>query len=142
MAERKHDHFGGFNFKVEVEGVTQGAFKAIEGIGVEASVVEYKDGDDLTVRKHPGQVKFSNIVLKRGYTNTTELWKWRKAAMDGKIERKSGSIILMNDFGQEVCRFNFFEAWPCKWKGFTFDGKANDNAVEEITLALEYLKRG
>jgi phage tail-like protein len=142
MPNRKHDHIGGFNFKVEIEGVTQGAFKSIEGLGVEADIIEYKDGDDLVVRKHPGQVKFNNITLKRGYTNTTELWKWRKAAMDGKIERKSGSIILTNDFGAEVCRFNFFEAWPCKWEGFTFDGRSNENAVESITLAVEMLTRG
>jgi hypothetical protein len=32
-------------------------------------------------------------------------------------------------------RYNFFEAWPSKWKGFTLDGKGTDVAVEEIEFA-------
>ena len=38
-------------------------------------------------------------------------------------------------------RYNFFEAWPAKWKGFTLDGKGNDVNVEEIELAVEKIER-
>ena len=79
--------------------------------------------------------------MKRGYINTDELWNWRKAVIDGKVERKSGSIILCADDGEEIMRYNFFEAWPCKWKGFTLDGKGTDVNVEEIELAIERLDR-
>ena len=139
---RGHDHIGQFNFRVEIDGVTTAAFKNVEGLDSETEVVEYQDGDDLYLRKRPGRTKYSNIVLKRGYVSTDELWLWRKNVMEGKVERKSGSIVLNNDKGEEVMRYNFYEAWPCKWKGFTLDGKGTDVNVEEIELVCEKLERG
>lgn len=139
---RKHDHIGQFNFKIEIENVTTGAFKNVEGLDSETEVVEYQDGDDIIARKRPGRTKYSNITLKRGYINTDELWKWRKKVIEGKVERKSGSVILCADDGSEVCRYNFFEAWPSKWKGFTLDGKGGDVTVEEVELAVEKIERG
>ena len=82
------------------------------------------------------------MTLKRGYINNTELWDWRKEVIDGKVSRKSGSIILCGDDGEEIMRYNFYEAWPCKWKGFTLDGKGTDVNVEEVELAVEKLEKG
>jgi len=139
---RKHDHIGQFNFKVEIEGVTVGAFKNVEGLDSETEVIEYQDGDDIIARKRPGRTKYSNITLKRGYINTDELWQWRKKVIEGKVERKSGSVILCADDGSEIVRYNFFESWPSKWKGFTLDGKGGDVTVEEVELAVEKIERG
>ena len=82
---RDHDHIGNFNFKVEIEGVTQGAFRNVEGLDSETEIVEYQDGDDIILRKRPGRTKYSNVILKRGYINSTELWDWRKEVIDGKV---------------------------------------------------------
>ncbi len=138
---RQHDYIGQFNFRVEIDGVTTAAFKNVEGLDSETEVIEYQDGDDLFLRKRPGRTKYSNIVLKRGYVSTDELWQWRKRVMEGKVERKSGSIVLNNDKGDEVMRYNFFEAWPCKWKGFSLDGKGTDVAVEELEFVVERWER-
>ena len=138
---RSTDHIGHYNFKVEIEGVTQAAFKNVEGLDAETEVIEYQDGDDIQLRKRPGRTKYSNIVLKRGFIASEELWKWRETVIKGKVERKSGSIILCNDHGAEVMRYNFFEAWPAKWKGMQLDGKGTDVAVEEIELAVEKIER-
>lgn len=139
---RPHDHIGNFNFKVEIEGVTQGAFRNVEGLESETEIVEYQDGDDIILRKRPGRTKYANIVLKRGYIINDELWQWRKKVVDGAVERKSGSIILCDDDGSEIMRYNFFEGWPSKWKGFQLDGKGTDVNVEEIELAVEKLEKG
>ncbi|MSP70986.1 MAG: phage tail protein [Myxococcales bacterium] len=138
---RGSDHIGQFNFKVEIDGIVYGAFKNVEGLDAETEIVEYQDGDDIVLRKRPGRTKYSNVVLKRGYVSSEDLWKWRETVIKGKVERKSGSVILCNDNGTEVMRYNFFEAWPCKWKGMQLDGKGTDAAVEEIELAVERLER-
>ena len=138
---RPHDHIGNFNFHLELEGLTAGTFRNVEGLDSETEVIEYQDGDDLVLRKRPGRTKYSNIVLKRGYVASDELWTWRKKVMDGTVERKSGSVILCNDSGEPIMRYNFFEAWPVKWKGFTLDGKGTDSVVEEIELVIERLER-
>ncbi|HIA03553.1 MAG TPA: phage tail protein [Myxococcales bacterium] len=139
---RPFDHIGAFNFKVEIEGVTQGAFRNVEGLDSETEVVEFQDGDDVMLRKRPGRTKYSNITFKRGYINNTELWDWRKKVVEGTVERKAGSIILCGDDGSEIMRYNFFEAWPSKWKGFSLDGKGADTTVEELELVVEKLERG
>jgi phage tail-like protein len=138
---RPHDHIGNFNFHLEIEGLTAGTFRNVEGLDSETEIVEYQDGDDLTLRKRPGRTKYSNIVLKRGYVSSAELWQWRQKGMDGSVERPSGSVILCNDAGDPVMRYNFFEAWPCKWKGFTLDGKGTDAVIEEVELVIERLER-
>lgn len=139
---RPHDHIGQFNFKVEIEGVTQGAFRNVEGLDSETEIVEYQDGDDIILRKRPGRTKYSNVTLKRGYINTDELWQWRKKVIEGKVERKSGSVILCADDGSEIMRYNFFEAWPKAWQGVRFDGNSQNVQIEEIELVIERLEMG
>ncbi len=139
---RAHDYQTDHNWQLEIEGVTQGAFAEVSGLDSETEIIEYQDGDDIILRKRPGRTKYSNITLKRGYINNTELWDWRKAVMDGKIERKSGSVILAGDDGSEMMRYNFFEAWPAKWKGFALNGKGNTALTEEIEMVIERLERG
>ena len=141
---RDHDQIGQFNFIVELSGVTVGRFKAVDGLDSETEVIEYQDGEDRILRKRPGRTKYSNVVLKRGYADKEmeKLWQWRLKVVEGKVERKSGSVILQADEGTEIARYNFFEAWPSKWKGFTLDGKGTDVNVEEVELAVEKIERG
>lgn len=139
---RSHDHFTASLFKVEIEGVTQGAFTAMEGLEIDVDVAHYADGDDRIMRKRPGRIHYGNVVLKRGYVESDQLWVWFKAVLDGKVERKAGSVILSGDDGSEVHRYNFFEGWPCKWKGFTFDAMSSNTLVEELHIAVEKIERG
>ncbi len=139
---RDFDHIGNFNFKVEIEGVTQGAFSYVEGVESTTEIVEFKDGEDIIVRKRPGRTWYSNIILGRGFTNSEELWNWRKAVINGKVERKAGSIILSGDDGSEIMRYNFFEGWPCRWSWGPLDGMDNGTAVEELEIAVEKIERG
>ncbi|MCA9526239.1 MAG: phage tail protein [Myxococcales bacterium] len=138
---RAFDHVGNFNFIVEVDGISAGAFKNVDGLSAEVSIVEYQDGNDLVLRKRPGRTKYGDITVKRGYVEDNSLFNWFMRGVEGKIERKSVSIILLNSAGDEVVRYNLFETWPSKWKGFTLDGKADDAAVEEITFCVEKWER-
>lgn len=138
---RGHDHIGNFNFRVEIEGLALASFKEVSEISNETEIIEYGGTVDQIRRKRPGRTKHNDITLKRGYTFNTELWEWRKSAIEGTVIRKAGSIILCGDDGEEVRRFNFFEAWPTKWKGFQLDGKGTDNTVEELTLTVERVEQ-
>ena len=135
------DPLGNFNFRVEIEGIQIASFKAMEGIGTETDVIEFGGTVDQVVRKRPGRHKCHDIILKRGMTFSDELWRWRLSVMNGKIERKSGSIVILNEAGGEVVRFNFFDAWPSRWKSFSLDAKGDDGTVEELTIAVERLEK-
>jgi phage tail-like protein len=138
---RPFDHLVTSKFKVEIDGVTQGAFAAVDGLESTTEVVHFADGNDIIDRKRPGRSHYSNIVLRRGYLNTDELWEWYKQVLDGNVVRRSGSIIICGDDGSEIFRYNFFEAWPCRWKSLVLDAQHTKNMVEEIELAVEKIER-
>lgn len=138
MTGARDDPFRSHHFLVEIDGVTTAGFAECSGLNIEVAVVEYRNGnEENAVRKLPGLRKYSNIVLKRGYTRDTSLWQWFKQVLDGKTERRSGSIILLDEARQPVLRWNFREAWPCKYEGPLFNAKANEVAIETLELAVE-----
>jgi phage tail-like protein len=141
-APQRNDPYKSFNFRVEIDGIARAAFSEVSGLESETAVIEYRlGGEASTVRKLPGLTKYGNLVLKRGITQDPELWNWRKAVVDGNIERRNGSIILLDDDRAEVARWNFVNGWPCKWDGPAFNAKSNDVAIETIEIAHEGLER-
>jgi len=140
--------YGNFNFLLEISGITGdsktivGGFKTLSGMDSETEVVEFKQGNDKVVRKKPGRTTYANIVLERGYTATDDLWQWRQNIENGKIDRRSGSIIILDQDGQtEVARYNFFEAWPCKWHVPELDSDTSGMAIEKVEIAVEKVER-
>jgi len=140
---RDFDHIGSFNFKVEIDGVTNGPFIYVSGIESQSEVIEYRNGADNLTRKIPGRTSYSNIVMRRGYNNVDELWKWRKRVTDGILERKNGSIFILGaDAKTEIIRFDFFEAWPCRYELGQFNGEVDSVLIEEIEIVTEKIERG
>lgn len=136
----RNDPYSAFNFLVEIDGVTVAGFSECSGLTTETDVIEYRNGsEDITVRKLPGLKKFTNINFKRGFTDSRELWEWRTKVMDGRTERQSGSIVLLNEARDPALRWNFREGWPTKWSGPTLNAKNNEVAIEELEIAVESL---
>lgn len=141
--------YGSFHFLLEIQGVVSdtkvivGGFKSVSGMDSETEIVEFKQGNDTVVRKKPGRTTYSNIVLERGYTATDDLWQWRKNIEDGKIDRRSGSVIILDQDGQtEVARYNFYEGWPCKWYVPDMSADSSAMAIEKLEVAIEKVERG
>lgn len=134
----RKDPYRAYNFLVEIDGITRAAFRECSGLDSSQDPIDYREGTDpLTARKLPGLVKYSNISLKGGITDDASLWDWRKKVIDGKIERKNGSIILLDDTGAEKLRWNFINGWPTKWSGPTFNATSNEVAIETLDIAHE-----
>jgi phage tail-like protein len=136
------DPYRGFNFMVEIDGITQAGFQEVSGLDSSTDSVDYREGTDpLHVRKLSGLNKYTAISLKRGITDSDELWKWRQTVMDGKTERKNGSVILLDDTGAEKIRWNFVNGWPTKWTGPAFNSTSTAVAIETLEITHEELKR-
>ena len=136
------DPYRNFSFLVEIDGITQAGFSDCSGFGASTDPIEYREGGETkTVRKLPGLTKYPNITLKWGLTDSRELYDWYRDVVNGKIARKSGSIILLDLEGNEKVRWNFFEAWPTKWDGPDFTAKGNDVSIETLELAHERVER-
>ena len=101
------DPYKNFRFLLEIDGITQAGFSDCSGFGSNVEVVEYREGGDAaTVRKLPGKSSYPDVTLKWGVTDSRELYDWHAAALNGQVMRKNGSIILLDDIGQEKVRWN------------------------------------
>ncbi len=89
------------------------------------------------------QVVHNFGLLKRGVTDSLDLFNWRKKVVDGKLDeaRKSGSIVFYNSADSAIARFDFVRAWPSKWKGPDVNTTNNAVAIEEITITHEGMIR-
>ena len=135
------DPYAQFNFLVEIDDVTRAGFTECSGLTTEQDTIDYREGgEDTIVRKLPGLKKIANIMLKRGFTQDRELWEWRKTTIDGRTERRAGSIILLDEAREEVLRFNFREGWVCKWEGPQLNSSTNEVAIESLEICHEGLE--
>lgn len=136
------DPYRNFSFLVEIDGITQAGFSDCSGFGSNTDPIEYREGgENKTVRKLPGLTKHTNITLKWGLTDSKELYNWYRDVVNGKIQRRNGSIILLDLEGNEKVRWNFFNGWPTKWDGPDFTAKGNDVAVETLEIVHEGIER-
>ena len=98
------DPLENFRFRVEIEGIVQAGFTECSGLGSHIEVVEVREGGDATsaTRKVPGRVTYPDIVLKWGVTTSRELYNWHQAVINGQLQRKSGSVVLLDAERQEL----------------------------------------
>jgi phage tail-like protein len=56
----------------------------------------------------------------------------------GTVQRKTMSVVVLNDAGNEVGRYNLFGAYVSKYTGPNFEAKTDDIAFEEIEICYDY----
>jgi phage tail-like protein len=139
---QRQDPYRSFNFRVQIEGIATASFSECSGLESSVDVVEYREGSDPvpSVRKLPGLRRYANLTLKRGITQDRELYNWHRKILDGEIDRRNGSIFLLDDKRTEVLRWNFHNGWICRYEGPTFNAKSNEVAIETIEICHEGLE--
>ena len=140
----RKDPFRGFNFTVEIDGITRNGFRECSGLDSTTDSVDYREGSEPgnIARKLPALNKNGNITLKGGITDDHALWDWRKTVIDGKIQRKNGSIVLWDEsHATEKVRWNFINGWPTKWTGPAFNATSNEVAIETLEIVHEGLTK-
>ena len=137
------DVYKGFNFLVEIDGITQAGFQEASGLDSTVAMIEYREGTDPNrTRKLAGLNSFSAISLKRGITDSTDLYQWHLNTVNGpNPDRRNGSIVLLDETGVEKIRWNFTQAWASKWTGPSFNATSNSVAIESLEIQHEDLKR-
>jgi len=130
------DPYLGARFFVEIDGIVQGGFTECTGLQAEVEVTDYQEGgNNGYVHKLVGRTKFTNVVLKRGVTDSSDLWDWFQDVSRGEIERKDVSVVLYNSVQEEVRRWNLREAFQAKWVGPAFNATTPAVAIESLELA-------
>lgn len=141
---QRKDPYRNFRFRVVIDGIQTAAFADATIPDTSTEAVEYREGTDEThSRKLSGLTKFGNITLKKGLTDSMDLYSWRKTIeQKGALKnRKSLSIILVDEEGKEKAHWDVVEAWPIKYDVSPLSAKGNEVSIESIELVHEGIKR-
>lgn len=140
-----HDaDFQGSFFELEMAGLTIGWFTGCSGLTLEFDVTPFKEGDGSKIveRKRPGKAKYEQIVLKRGFTESKDLYDWFDSvvkATDMSKVYKTGAINIYNRHQEKVAGFSILQAWPSKLKVSDLSASSNEVMVEELTIEHEFI---
>lgn len=143
MADRV-DPYRNFRFRVEIDGITTAAFAEATIPDSTTETVDYREGVDPTYqRKLSGLTKWGNVTLKKGLTDSLDLYDWKKKVEEtGAMgARKNISLILIDEAGNDKARWNIVEAWPTKYDASDFNAKNNEVVIESLEIVNEGITR-
>jgi phage tail-like protein len=130
-------------FVVDVDGTTIGHFTEVQGLQLEIETETIEEGGvNSFVHTVPGRMKWPNITLKRGITDSDALFQWmEESSGDGftkngdKVTRSTMGITLLAPDGQALREWSVEGALPIKWSGPTFAASNDDILSEELEIA-------
>ena len=134
------DEYLSYRFAVEIGGTMVAGFTELAGLTAQTEVFEYKEGGlNSYTHKLPGRTTYTNVTLKRGMADSTDLYDWHHRIATRatvKDERKAVSIIQYDGQHREVRRWNLAGAWPVKWVGPGFNSGGAEVSFESLELAF------
>jgi len=141
---KTHDaSYQGSFFALEIDSLTLAWFTGCSGLSIEFDVTTFKEGNGKKVveRKRAGKPKYSEVVLKRGFTTNTAVHDWFKEVVDAQkpTPYKTASIVLYDREQTETARFSLEACWPSKLSISDLSSGSDDVMVEELTIQHEFL---
>ncbi len=130
-----------FRFRIEAQGLDRGGVQTVGGLERTTELEPYREGG---VNDHEIQLAIKTtqtaLTLKRGLLDTW-FWDWHEDVVRGEIERRTVSVILLDEAGEEAWRWVCADAFPTKWTGPELDAVGSAVAVETVELAHHGLTR-
>lgn len=131
---------------LEIEGITEGVFKEASGFEARRDVIEYRaagKGGQILVQKLPGNLVWSNIVLRRSVTADRSLWDWWQETDKGNVlaARRNGILTCYGPDNLPLARYSFRSGWVCRYQGPNVDASDSEVLIEEIEICHEGLDR-
>ena len=130
------DPYLGVNFLVEIEGLIVGGFSRVEGLESTIETQDFSEGGrNEYVHKILKGTMYGPLILSHGLTDNDTLWQWHDRTRRGVVQRKNGTIMLLDAQRAPVTWWNFADALPTKWTGPAFDASGEAQvAIERIEL--------
>jgi phage tail-like protein len=137
----RSDPYRAFRFRIEIDNTRLGGFQTVSGLERETRIEPYREGGVnhferqlITLTSYPA------LTLKRGLVDTM-LWDWHQDVIDGLVARRTISVVLLDERGEEAWRWICVDAFPTKWTGAELDATNNAIATESIDFAHHGITR-
>lgn len=132
-----------YDYKVLIDQKEEAGFSEVSAPDITSDPVEYRE-DSVSVKapgKQPGILKYSNVTLKRGTTESRAFVDWMKEIDPGKATRKTVTIVLLDVEMNEVASWELQRAFPKKYVAPDFNDTSNEIAIESLELVCEGISR-
>lgn len=136
--------FKKYNYTVSIDDFKQAGFSEVSAADIEVQPIEYREGNQKTmsVQKIPGLVKYSNVTLKWGASDSKEFSDWVTQTAGGDVKQKKVTIQLMDEKNSTIkAEWTLTNAWPTKYTAPDFKASENEHAFESVELCHEGLSR-
>lgn len=140
--DKRNDPLPVFCFLVKIDAIRHELFfKSVSGLKVEIETIPVREGgQNATTFQMVGATKWSNIVLKRGFTKDSGskgLLNWCNTWIGQAGSRSSGTITLLNTALKPEAEWTFYRGIPVKWDVGEFDASKSELAIETLEIAHE-----
>ena len=128
-----------YKFLVDLGDGNQVNFEEVILPESEVEIIEYRDGSDIlsSSRKIPGRVKYTNLILKRGLTQSSELYDWFKQSKNGTPDLRDISVKILNKENEPVATWKLSNCWPTKYSGPVLNSTQSELTMEVIEIATQ-----
>jgi len=138
-----NEGISGSTFLFEVDGIEIGRFMEVGGLELEIGVETIEEGGQNGFsHRLPGRMSWPNISLKRGVTQSDNLFSWvtkssgeQFASSGNKLTRATAAITLIGPTGKRLRAWNFVDAFPVKWTGPSFAADSTGSVFEQLEIA-------
>ena len=138
----RQDPYRSFRFRVEFDQVQHGGFSRVKGVTRETKVETYREGG---VNDHEyklaSHTTYGNLTLEHGLGDDF-LWRWHQDVVDGRVQRKTITLVLQDEAGAEQWRWLIERAFPVKWTGSDLEAASTQVLVESVEFAHHGMRRG
>ncbi len=131
--------YASYRFRVQIRDIDVAEFSECTGLEMTVKTDEIREGgQNGFVHRLPGRVEYGNLILRRGYAMSNELFDWLVASVSQRrpLTKQPVTVVLVDQGGQSVMQWTFLDAYPVKWSGPSF--RAGDNAIALETLELAH----
>jgi phage tail-like protein len=119
-----------------------GAFTEVTGLAVSLDVEELVEGgQNAYTHKLLGRMRWPNIVLKRGLTDSDALFTWLTSFSGNGLNDKknvivgaTGSISVLTAARKPFRTWSLTDVKPVKWTGPRLAASSRDLAIEELEV--------
>jgi hypothetical protein len=129
------------HFAIELEGVSAGFVKSVDGGGIVGEVVNEPGSATYYQKKHIGNVTYGEFTVRLGLSMAKSVYDWISASLVGTYERKSGAVVAADFDYKERARREFHDALITEIGFPALDASSKDPAYLALTFAPDLTRR-
>jgi phage tail-like protein len=138
------DPFGAHDFRVEIllpgreRPLCDAAFAECDGLELRLDVEALREGgENVRRRLLAGGFTYGEVTLRRGMTDSLDLWEWAAAVGHDTSLRADARVVMLAPDGAERARFALARCLPARLRAPRLDAQHGGVAIEELRLACE-----